>query len=216
MYKRNQIELAISGLLEPKAGKLSSGLRTRIKRLLETDRALGRNKRSNDPEKANFAFFQDEAPGTGNEVWFSEYEVFALVLGLQLMQHSWTQRFAVSVLRRVRPSLEREHKRILNLDPRKLFDAKALETARSPGSHAYPTTEPALLVIVSHHGLSADQEDRPYACSVQRDFSSSAEWVQKTIRGVGGGSSMFELTIVAHRLAQALQQTTPQSRGRPG
>jgi hypothetical protein len=216
MHKRNQIELAISKLLEPKVGKPSSGLRTRIKRLLETDRALGRSSRSSDPEKANFAFFRDEAPGSGFEVWFSEYEAFALVLGLQLMQHNWTQRFAVSVLRRVRLGLEKEHARILNLDPRKLFDAKALEAARSPGSHAYSTTEPVSLVIVSHHGLSADQEDRPYACSVQGDLIASAEWVQNTIKGVGGGSSMFELTIVAHHLAQALQHTTPQSRGRPG
>lgn len=216
MFKRNQIELAISNLLEPEAGKPSSGLRTRIKRLLETDRALGRSSRSSDPEKANFAFFRDEAPGSGFEVWFSEYEAFALVLGLQLMQHNWTQRFAVSVLRRVRPGLEKKHNKILNLDPRKLFDAKALEAARRPGSHAYPTTAPAVLAIVSHYGLSAGQEDRPYACSVQEDFGAATAWVQKTIKGVGGGSSMFELTIMAHQLADALKQTTPQSRGRPG
>ena len=98
MYKRNQIETAISTLLQPEAGKPSSGLRTRIKRLLETDRALGRSSRSSDPDKANFAFFRDEAPGSGFEVWFSKYEAFAIVLGLQLMQHNWTQRFAVSVL----------------------------------------------------------------------------------------------------------------------
>ena len=214
MYKRNQIELAISNLLEPGLRRPSSGLRTRIKRLLETDRALGRRSRSSDVEKANFAFFRDEAPGSGFEVWFSKYEAFALALGLQLMQHSWTQRFVVSVLRRVRPSLEKEHERILNLDPRKLFDVKTIEADRSPGSPAYPTTEPAFLVIVSHHRLSADQEDRPHACSVQRGLSASAVWVQKTIRGVGGGSSMFELTILAHRLTQALQRTTPQSRGR--
>ena len=216
MYKRNQVELAITKLLEPGAQRPSSELRTRIKRLLETDRAVGRGSRSNDVEAADFAFFTDEAPGSGFEVWFSDYEAFALVLGLQLMQHSWTQRFAVSVLRRVRPSLEKEHKRILNLDPRKLFDAKAIEAARRPGSHAYPTTEAAFLVIVSDHGLSADQEDRPYACSVQRDLGTSTAWVQKTIKGVGGGSSMFELTNLVHRLARALQQTTPQSRGRPG
>jgi len=215
MYKRNQIEHAISNLLEPEASEPSSGLRTRIKRLLETDRALGRGSRSSDGETANFAFFRDKAPGSGFEVWFSEYEAFALILGLQLMQHSWTQCFAVSVLRRVRPSLEKEHKRILTLDSRKLFDAKAIEAARRPGSLAYPTTEPSFLVIVSHYKLSADQEDRPYACSVQQNLRTATLWVQKTTKGVGGGSTMFELTILAHRLARALQQTTPQSRGRP-
>ena len=109
MYKRNQMELAISNWLEPKIQGPSQGLKTRVKRLLETDRALGHAPRSGDPEKANFAFFREAAPGSGFEVWFSAYETFALLLGLQLMSHNWPQRFVVSVLRRVRPELEKEH-----------------------------------------------------------------------------------------------------------
>ena len=38
------------------------------------------------------------------------------------MQHGWPQGFAVSVLRRVRPELEKEHARILKQDPAILFD----------------------------------------------------------------------------------------------
>ena len=216
MYKRNQIELALSGLLEPEAGKPSSGLRTRVKRLLDTDRALGRSPRAQDPEKANFAFYREAAPGSGFEVWFSPYEAFALLLGLQLMGHNWPQRFVVSVLRRVRPEMEKEHNRILHLDPNELFNEKALERARRPGSLAYPTVQPSLLVIVSHHGLSADRENRPYACSVQPNIASASKWVHETTKGVGGGSTMFELTVAAHSLARALESTRPQSRGRTG
>ena len=216
MYKRNQIELAISGLLEPEAGKPSSGLRTRIKRLLDTDRALGRSPRAQDPEKTNFAFYRGAAPGSGFEVWFSPYEAFALLLGLQLMGHNWPQRFVVSVLRRVRPEMEKEHNRILDLDPNELFDAKALERARRAGSPALDSRHPAFLVIVSHHGLSADREDRPYACSVQPNIASASKWVRETTKGVGGGSTMFELTVAAHSLARALESTRPQSRGRTG
>ena len=56
MFKRNQVEEAIACVLEPGSAKPSSEMRTRLRRLLETDRALGRSKRSPDPERANFAF----------------------------------------------------------------------------------------------------------------------------------------------------------------
>jgi len=39
-YKRNQIEEAISGVLEPRSLEPTSELRTRLKRLLETDRTV--------------------------------------------------------------------------------------------------------------------------------------------------------------------------------
>ena len=115
-YKRNQIEEAISNVLEPRSQAPSSDLRTRLKRLLETDRALGRAPRSVDPERANYAFYSVEAPGSGVEIWFSKYEAFALMNGLRLMAHGWPQGFAVSVMRRVRPELEKEHVRILKQD----------------------------------------------------------------------------------------------------
>src|SRR5437667_2173153 len=113
-YQRHQSEGAIAGALEPRSHDPTAELRTRLKRLLETDRALGRAPRSGNPERANHAFYSAEAPGSGVEVWFSEYEAFALLSGLRLMGHGWPQGFAVSVLRRVRPELEKEHARIQN------------------------------------------------------------------------------------------------------
>jgi hypothetical protein len=91
----------------------------RIRRLLELDRAAGRKVRSKDAEEANFAFFSDEAPGSGADFSFSEYEAFALVNALILMANRWPASFAVSVMRRVRRDLEREHSRILQQDPDK-------------------------------------------------------------------------------------------------
>jgi len=216
MYKRNQVELAIAHLLEPNLPNPSSALRTRVKRLLDTDRTLERNPRSNDPVKAYYAFFRDDAPGSGFEVWFSGYEAFALALGLQLMQHNWPQRFAVSILRQVRPAMETEHDRILHIDQKILFDPEAIKRTRLPGSPAFDTTRPSFLVIASHHGLGATQEAEPYACSVQSDLGSASHWVRDTTKGKGGGSSMFELTVLAHDLTQALKQTTPENRGRKG
>jgi hypothetical protein len=62
-------------------------LRTRIKRLLELDRSIGRNLRSKNAEEANFGFFSEKAPGTGAVVSFSEYEAFAPLNGLRIMKH---------------------------------------------------------------------------------------------------------------------------------
>ena len=90
-FKRNQVEAAISRVVEPGSAKPSSELRTRMKRLRETDRALGRieNKRSADRARGYFAFYSEDAPGRGVEIWFSGYEAFALLTGLRLMQHGW-------------------------------------------------------------------------------------------------------------------------------
>jgi hypothetical protein len=63
MFKRNQLEEAIALVYEPGLAESSSEIRTQLKRLLETDRSLGRNKRSSDPERANFAFYSVDTPG---------------------------------------------------------------------------------------------------------------------------------------------------------
>lgn len=214
MYRRSQIEQAISALLERGVRQPSTALRTRIKRLLETDRSLGRKPNSTDPEASNYAFFRETAPGSGFEVHFSPYEAFALLLGLQLMLHSWPQRFAVLVMRHVRRDLEKEYNRILSLDPTVLFDEKKIERNRQPGALAYETTAPAFLAIVSRYGLTRDKQMAPFASSVHSDIESASDWISKTIKGVGGGSSLFELTINAHLLSRELQRTRPRKRGR--
>jgi hypothetical protein len=92
-YKRNQIEEAIARISVSNYQKPPSELRTRIKRLLELDRSMGRKLRSKDPEEANFGFFSEEAPGTGADISFSEYDAFALLNALRIMGHGWPQGF---------------------------------------------------------------------------------------------------------------------------
>src|SRR5215472_12032613 len=77
MFKRNQIEEAIACVLEPGSAKLSSEMRTRLRRLLETDRGLGRSKRSRDSERSNFAFSGMAARGRGLENGFPVSGAFA-------------------------------------------------------------------------------------------------------------------------------------------
>ena len=131
-YKRNQIEEAIARIFVPNCEEPPSELRTRIKRLLDLDRSIGRKLRSKDAEEANFGFFSEEAPGTGAVISFSEYDAFALLNGLTIMGHRWPQGFAVSIMRRVRRDLEREHARILRQPPDKLFDQQAIRARARP------------------------------------------------------------------------------------
>src|SRR5262245_21436679 len=131
-FKRNQVEVAISRVLETGSVEPRSELRTRLKRLLDTDRGLGRNQRSADPERANFAFYGEDGPGRGAEIWLSTSEAYALLIALRLMQHGWPQGFAVSILRYVRPELERQLDRILQQDPAILFDQQHIIRQAQP------------------------------------------------------------------------------------
>jgi hypothetical protein len=119
-FKRNQVEEAISRMFDPHARVPSVEQRTRLKRLLETDRNAGRSPRSTDPEKANYAFFSADVPGSGVEVRFSGYEAFALFIAWRLLEHGWPQASAVSIARRARPKLEQKHAEI-HLGPERNF-----------------------------------------------------------------------------------------------
>ena len=70
-YKRNQVEGAIAESLTGNTLP-SPELKTRMKRVLEIDRDMGRNTRSHSPEEMDFAFYDDEAPGRGGRLaWLS-------------------------------------------------------------------------------------------------------------------------------------------------
>jgi hypothetical protein len=210
-YKRNQIEEAIARIFDPNCRKAPSDLRTRIKRLLDLDRSKGRKVRSKDPEESNFAFFSEEAPGTGGDISFSEYEAFALLTGLRIMNHRWPQGFAVSIMRRVRRDLEREHARILLQDPGKLFDWEAIRAKARPGDIAVDNMDPVFVTIASKAQRTPDEgQTAPLAAVCHR-----LEKVGEFSRDVGASSvTMLEIVTPAHRLHQELMKTEPRRRGR--
>jgi hypothetical protein len=209
-YKRNQIEEAIARIFDPNCRKPPSEVRTRIKRLLELDRSRGRKLRSNDPEGGNFAFFSEEAPGTGADISFSEYEAFALLNGLGIMNHGWPQSFAISLMRRIRRDLETEHARILRQDPGKLFDWEAIRAGARPGDLAVSNTDPVFLTIASKAERADEGQTAPVA-AVCRGVSKVGEFS----RTLGATSvTLFEVATLAHKLHQELMKTEPRRRGR--
>ena len=212
-YKRNQVEEAIARISVQSYEKPPSELRTRIKRLLELDRSMGRKPRSKDAEEANFGFFSEEAPGTGADISFSEYDAFALLNGLRIMGHGWPQGFAVAIMRRVRPALESEHARILRQDPDKLFDQEAIRAAARPGDIAADNTDPVYLILASKAERPPDEIQAAPVSAVWRGM----EKVSAFSRDVGASSmTLFEVVTLAHRLHRELMKTKPRRRGREG
>ena len=208
MFKRNQIEEAIAHVFEPGLAKPSSEMRTRVKRLPETDRGLGRNKRSAHPESANFAFYSMDEPGRGVENWFSGYEAFALLIGLRLMRLDWPQGLAVAVLRRVKPELKKHHARILTQDPAVLSDEQRRQRAK-PGDLDVDNPDPVFLAI-----NSTDRKDRSGSnpAAICRGQNELMRFIKA--QGVGQTCTVLELGNSVHALSSALAKTTPRKRGR--
>jgi hypothetical protein len=210
-YKRNQIEEAIARISVSNYEKPPLELRTRIKRLLELDRSMGRKLGSKNPEEANFAFFSEEAPGTGVDISFSEYNGFSLLNALRIMGHGWPQGFAVVIMRRVRPALEREHARILRQNPAKLFDQQAIRAGARPGDIYLDNTDPVFLVLASKAQREADELQPAPLAAVCRGLAKVSEFS----RDVAAWSvTTFEVVTLAHRLHQELIKTEPRRRGR--
>jgi hypothetical protein len=210
-YKRNQIEEAIARIFSPNCEKPSLELRTHIKRLLDLDRSIGRKPRSKDAKEANFGFFSVEAPGTGADISFTEYDAFALLNGLRIMGHGWPQGFAVSIMRRVRLDLEREHARILRQDPDKLFGQQAIRAAARPGSIAVDNIDPVFVTLASKEQRAPDERQTVPFSAVCRGL----EKVSEFSRDVGASNvTMFEVATLAHRLRQELMKSEPRRRGR--
>jgi len=209
MFKRNQVEEAIACVLEPGSAKPGSEVRTRVKRLLETDRALGRNKRSPDPERANFAFSGMEAPGRGLENWFTGYEAFAVLTGLRLMRQDWPQGLVVAVMRRVKPDLERHHARVLRQDRTVLFDDDRIRQQARPGDLRVGNTDPVYLVINSKDREHYTDANPAAICRGQAELMDLIKtW------GPGQTWTVMELGTSIHALSWALAKTEPRKRGR--
>jgi hypothetical protein len=210
-YKRNQVEEAIARIFATDSKKARSQLRTRIKRLLELDRSMGRDLRSKDAEAANFGFFSQEAPGTGVDIAFSEYEGFAVLNGLRIMAHGWPQGFAVSIMRRVRPDLQREHERILMQPSYILFDQRTIRASARPGDIAVDNTDPVFLTLASTTPGTLEEGNPAPICAVCRGFDKATAFV----RAVGASSmTTIEVATMAHRLHDQLMRTELRRRGR--
>lgn len=206
-YKRNQIEEAISRLFGEKSAKPSPGLQTRVKRLLDLDRSLPLNTDSSGSGISEYAFYSSEPPGKGIEVFFSIYEAFALMIGLQMLNHSWPQKFVVDTLRRLRRDLQRQHKKIVGLNPETLFDEEKIANRAKAGSLAVNSGSPLFLLIWSDQRQASDPAPTAGVFNEEGAFKVVKE-------KVGRSCTWLEITRPAQLLSVQLSTSLPRKRGR--
>jgi hypothetical protein len=205
-YKRNQLEEAICRIFAADDERARE-LKLRLKRLLVTDRRIARQKRVSN----RHAFFSQVAPGSGTEVMFSDYEAFALLAGLRLLEHGIPQATVVSVLRRLRPDLEIAYRETLKKNPKRLFDPAAVKAMAKPGMIATDNIAPVFLVVLK---LTVSTADRVHAMmTVCRGRDEVTAFIGRHA-ATGLGATIFEFAGLMHRLSKALSETRPVRRGR--
>jgi hypothetical protein len=211
-FKRNQVEQAISRVMVPTAATPPMAVLNPLKRLLDTDRNLSRRARSTRPEQARYAFYSGEAPGSGKEVWFKEYEAFALLTGLRFLEHGFPQQKSVLALRSVRPVLEREHARIISLDPKVLFDQAAIQRTAQPGHLAVSNTDPVFLVIYS--GTEATEKAVRGKPILSLTVCRGEAEMMRVMKANLGPYTIFQMVQTVWLLRQHLLTSEPSQRGR--
>src|SRR5262249_1615685 len=210
-YKRNQVEEAILRTLGAKAARAAE-LKLRLHRLLVTDRRPRKSRRGRDGEDSQYAFYSQEPPGSGVEVMFSDYEAFALLLAIILLEHGIQQATVVSILRQVRKDLEIAHAQRLKMDRKALFDPQAVRAIAKPGMIATDNTAPVFLAFVRLSGSEVDGEVRE-AITVCRGHEGLAAFIKKhSVPRVG--ATFFEFVSLMWKLSDSLAQTRPIKRGR--
>jgi hypothetical protein len=208
-YKRGQLETAIVETLGGSEAH-SRDLRLRIKRLLLTDRRFGRSMRSGRRQPSRYAFYSEHPQGSGTEVMFTGYEVFAVLAAILLLRHGVPQAKAVSILREVRPDLEAAHREILNKDPKELFDEQAIRAMATAGAIAVDSTLPVFLTFVQLDIGGGRVQATIVVC---RGLDQLGKFF-KEHSAPGSIATFFQVTRLAHSLARNLAHTRPLRRGR--
>jgi hypothetical protein len=208
-YKRNQVEEAVVRTLGAEGSRVDE-LKLRMKRLLVTDRRLGRGKRSDDKAGHSYAFYSQRPQGSGVEVMFSDYEAFALMAAVVVLEHGIPQAKVVSILREIRPDFEVAHRDTLQKDPKELFDPKLVRSMARPGMLDVDNTAPVFLAFVK---LDIGKGRMRAFIAVCRGLDGLGEFLRDHSIP-GSGATHFEFARLIHTLADNLSQTRPIKRGR--
>lgn len=227
-FKRNQVEEAVWRYMSrDRAGAAPPPIfRTRIKRLLEIDRAV-------PPATAagGMAFAAAPPAGRGNEAGFTAFDSFCLTLGLLLLNAGFKQREIVDLLRHIRPDLAAAWQRLQRAPaaPRQRIAAEDRPDAPTyrEGGVLLADTDVYLLLdrvetteILPGHaaGHTAGGAPREPVVLVPL-LLHGGEQLAATLRARAfdfPGHHVVELSIMAARLPHFLEDAAPRRRGPPG
>jgi hypothetical protein len=175
-YKRNQVEEAIARTLGQRSKKPSAELLARIKRLLDTDRA-------EKSKRKKSAFVSVLSQGQGHENWFSNYDAFAILIGLQLLAIGWSQTRVVNILLKGRADLEKAYPTLRR--------AKEKEGVPLPGASAI--AGPAIGILFSGYDRAESTAKILVAEDAQQLVSKLREKAGQSITTIGLGNTIAEL-----------------------
>ena len=211
-FKSNQVREAIARTLGAK-GERALEIELRIKRLIAADRKFGRRSKSSNVGERHYAFYDGESLGTGADILFTEFEAFALLAAILLLEHGLPQMTVVKLLRQVRHQLQDAHADSLRKKLDKIFDEKVILAEARPGMLAFETTEPVILVFAKLTGSSFDDPKAGAPVKICRSQLEMVEFM-KQHRHPGTALSIFEWAKLIHVLHSNLARSTPVSRGR--
>jgi hypothetical protein len=205
--KRNQVEEALIPTLSVGDTRISD-LKTKVKRLLITDRRLGRGKQGG--AHFGYAFYSHKPLGSDVEVLFSAYESFALIAALVLLDHGIPQAKVVSILREVRPDLEAADRETLQKDRKALFARQTVRELARPGMIAVDNIAPAFLVFVKVNARKGMVRATVSVCPGHDELVKFL----KEYAVPGSGATHFEVTRLICILVDNLLKTRPIKRSR--
>ncbi|MDT3683727.1 MAG: hypothetical protein RO009_01630 [Pseudorhodoplanes sp.] len=219
-YQRNQIEEALAYAVHFRP-PVQPELRLEIKRLLDTDRKIGISPRAKSAESRHLAFVSHRPEGTGFNIEYADYDVFALYVGIKLLRAGFTQLGIATLMRRLRPALIEKHQEILSWQPASLLDNKPevdLETSVSEGQLVKTLENMVCLILPTgkYSGLAfktqADQDQgRPANIAHGKDAIEDRLQIELAF---GATPVTIELVNPTHRLAYWLRRTERLERGR--
>lgn len=201
-YKRSQIEDAIC-LLHSVRGTARAKLLSRLKRLLDIDRQLPFTRKKG---QAQYAFFSEDGPGTGQEASFQEYEAFALEVATHIAAQGIPQTDVVEIFRALRNQLQQLHRNILEKPLEFYADIKQAQRDREPIMSAHPVflvvyQAPRSDLFLTKSGLTAE---------VLLDGTSLWEHFSKA---KGRTATTTELSLFPHALRFRLNAVKPRKKG---
>ena len=125
------------------------------------------------------------------------------------MRHGFPQGGVVTMLRRMKPGLEKQHALILKQDPAAAFDDQQILVRAKPGDLVVGTTHPVFLVLSSRDGEIRSIAGPAAICQGQKELMLFIK-----AQEVGQTWTVFELVNSIHALSFALAKTKPLKRGR--
>jgi hypothetical protein len=219
-YKRNQVEeaLAYAVHFRPPA---QPDLRLEIKRLFDTDRKIGINPRAKSHELHHLAFVSHRPEGTGFNIEYADYDVFALYVGIKLLRAGFTQLGVTMLMRRLRRALAATHHEILSRDPKSLLDHEPevdLHTSVSEGQLVRTLDKMVCLILpTGKHSSHSYKTDNDQAQGRPANIAQGRSEIENRLQSelaFGATPIAIELVNPTHRLAYWLRRTERLERGR--